>query len=1625
MSSLESSVASIQELVNRNVGGSASTEVKYTMQSEVYDPKLNARSKFQQKRRSRRVNKLKDMRKSGKDVPKKDPNPSKGIIVPTNQSSDFVHQTLLEKIVPPSVLGQVQSSLMSLNPDASVSRIMEVLEVIGSLAILLPQCTTPSQVLSQFVLAIRAMTTDSITENVLRQVDTIIWCKNLLGINVFENQSGDSSSASWLGSLPTLRENWDAIQHAPVFSKISNLISIAASVGLCSVTNLKWSYQGVDLFRVGTLQKHTNAIDLVGAFLDTIVCFIEGGYECFRTGSFEPLLFSNDVARELDELYFPLLELHEHAMVFNLHDKPVLIRGEKKVLNDIEYSQLLDEALDLCERAYKSARGTWQQGYLEKRRENLHRNRAAYQAKRIDGSMRFAPFTVYVWGESGVGKSTVSQVVMADCLNAAGANPDSKGVAVIKESDKFDSSLKGDTVGIFFDDMGNTKKEFLDKSPTERIIDINNNMITYANKADLHEKGKIEIRPRVFVITSNAPLADHGNSGSIKPFSIVRRADVHLEVKVKKQFQTQDARLDSNKVFEQFSENSLVNDIWDIFVYKPIEKSHGGNSSHLMSVYGGTNPHPVGIHETLKFLTGTCVSHFANQRRLIACGERLVQSRCYCQQCHLAQDICSCTDAENYEKQVSVSETFAFVREQFDAMGYRFSSLLGLVPHCVFDSKIVGYLYLFVNFRSFFVVEKRMRYSVLCSFMIMCWLSWNCMWYDSSFLFFPLLLASHVAVYLSVLAKWREDKLVDLANRKGIAVDMFASIRKSKMLWFFGACAAARYIYKIVTVVRGAHTIHQSALAPTNVATIEERDLEVNPWASPVASELHVSERASTMTHDQVCRKVSKNLLHGTFVENDFQQKCDVLALGGNLFLVPLHLFRNRNEMKAVFVRSCPTELNSTFRGIVSRSHMIPLEGVDLCIISVPSGGIFADIKHLFPSKLTANGSATFLYRDPSGVLRSDYQWIRNIKDSESGGPGYSYNLPYDTFTGLCMGTVVADYARSCIAGVHLKGVPDSPKGKALTVTRTMIDFAIARAATEWRSIFPSTSNGTFPVQRYEKQVLVDQDIDAHSPVNFMPVGSVVEYLGQGGQRSSHTKSTVRDTPISDTVALVTGVQNNFGPPKFNSRRMWQASLAFSANPSVGIEGDLLDKAYADYVDHLVTKFKSPDFARWVREELVPLTSMENVCGRDGKRFIDAMNKNTSKGFPLSGPKRDMITLLDPLDYPEFDCPAEVDSSILEEVARMEACFLNDERCYSIFKACVKDEPTKKGKDKVRVFQAADWATQIIIRKYFLPVARLLSMFPLDSECAVGVNAQGPEWDELARHMRSHGGDRIFAGDYSKYDLRMPAQLIISAFSALIEIAKECGRYSERDLIVMRGIATEVAYSCVAYNGDILIHSGSNPSGQNMTVYINCIVNSFLMRACYYHLYPANEKVVPFREATAMMTYGDDVKGSVKRGWDWFNHISYASFLAERDMVFTMPDKESVPTKYMSDEDADFLKRKNIFNEDTGLVHGALDESSIFKSLHTVLESKVVSLQDQSIANIDGALREWWQYGRDHYELRRSQMNEVAAKHGITQACAMLNEDYDDCLKKFRRKYFPEEEDGSLTSSSFSDSTAE
>eukprot|EP00493_Phyllostaurus_siculus_P013441 UN13640 len=131
------------------------------------------------------------------------------------------------------------------------------------------------------------------------------------------------------------------------------------------------------------------------------------------------------------------------------------------------------------------------------------------------------------------------------------------------------------------------------------------------------------------------------------------------------------------------------------------------------------------------------------------------------------------------------------------------------------------------------------------------------------------------------------------------------------------------------------------------------------------------------------------------------------------------------------------------------------------------------------------------------------------------------------------------------------------------------------------------------------------EPIHPNSPLNYLPKYSKITPLGNCLGRSSHTKSSVQKTIISDLVEDICDVPCNWGAPKFNAKRQWQASLQYSANTSSGFKPDLLEWAMNDYKDDLIQAFTQSEHIGWIKREFKPLNAMEVMAGRDGKRFID------------------------------------------------------------------------------------------------------------------------------------------------------------------------------------------------------------------------------------------------------------------------------------------------------------------------------------------------------------------------------------------------------------------------------------
>jgi hypothetical protein len=1498
----------------------------------------------------------------------------------------------------------------------------------------------------------------------------------------------------WLKNLKSFQFNWGTAVNSKGGETLCKVISMCAALGLCNLTDMDVSYGPMKIFSFKAYEKQLTAADFTTAVLDTIVFFSEGGYRVFKTGRIESFFATDESLKSAESRYFEIVECAPLVKAGNLQ--------RVKKMDENDYSLLLTKAIDEHTDLYMRIKDTWVKKSLQDRLVTLKRYKADFESFCADGAQRMAPYALYVYGEPGVGKSTVYDVLIRLILNANGFESGDDRIVTIKEGDDYDSTMRSHTNGAIFDDLGNTQAQYTTKSPTDRIIEFKNNVAAYANMADADMKGKVRIAVKAMAATSNVTARAVARTYSNAPFSFVRRFDAHLNVIVKEEFALADGRLDSKKVSQAFGA-ALIPDCFEIDIGVPDADNKEENVTY--------KTRKSTFKEVVRYVIDDSKDYFAAQRAYIERQKGMAEKLVICPLCTSPEELCECCPrakeqaiaaveaAAKAEAEVAKKEADEAAIEAEKAKLDKQSSeectalvvykpcvldqqagdvpdnevepliaelirldaetrgILSKIPTWVFDNKYMTQLLLFCN-------RHQIKYMVLedlnSMVVVICLLAYLFLWVTwLPSMFFPTalfcvwvfyrkyhllrqeigrrierarglstlvrstlvsqdvkeLMYRSVALYAfyrlikmgiaHMMLKKKEAKLTDEKQR----ITTKCVNEKPEIIFIpehyralYSASSTEELIQASEEMRKQELDVHGN-IKPDVFADVKLRDSNENPWASVSVSEMPRSSKSETMSTSQLTAVVSKNLYFMTVHRENSVAVCDALFVQGAYVLIPNHMWKNDEDLAVDFRGKNKHAVGSTKKVILSRATSYRLPGTDLCVCYAPGSGSHKDLlPYLFNDKLQ-NSSLTetpahMIYRTEDGELRLYrsllYPDVVNTKVGTY--PGYHYKLGDNTFDGMCMGTWITSSTQPCIVGFHLAGKADTPRGAAGTTSRAAIESAIMHLD-EKPGVVSVKGYGTLLTEQYGKEFFLEPSVHPRSPISYLTAETNVDFYGQCIGRVSHTKSRVIPTIISDAVAKECGVVQQWGKPKFHTWKPWQQSLSYSANPSRGFEGALVQKAVVDYVGPLQIAMTAE-----LAADIRPLTDMQTVCGIDGKRFIDKMPPDTSCGYPLGGKKRDILVRLDQEEFPEFMCPAKLDPIAWDEAARIEACYKNEERAYPVFKGCLKDEPTPLIKDKVRVFQAAPIGFQLLIRKYYLPVARFLSMRPLESECAVGINAQGPEWDQLACHLRTHGSDRILAGDYSKYDLRMPAQLVLAGFDVLMSLAKHSGNYNDDDMSIMRGIATDIAYPLMAYNGDLIQHYGSNPSGQNLTVYINSIVNSLLMRCAYFSI---NRDLPPFRKMVALITYGDDVKGSVSPELPQFNHIFVADFLAKHDMKFTMPDKESEATEYMIDEEADLLKRKNVYNKELGMFMGALSEDSIFKSLHAVLRSKDVLPEQQAACNIDGALREWFFHGEEVYEKRRAQMKRVAESTDIAWMCKELDVTYAERMDMHKQRY--------------------
>lgn len=523
-------------------------------------------------------------------------------------------------------------------------------------------------------------------------------------------------------------------------------------------------------------------------------------------------------------------------------------------------------------------------------------------------------------------------------------------------------------------------------------------------------------------------------------------------------------------------------------------------------------------------------------------------------------------------------------------------------------------------------------------------------------------------------------------------------------------------------------------------------------------------------------------------------------------------------------------------------------------------------------------------------------------------------------------------------------------------VTRARMEELLSQAL-----FTPHVNGGGKPVLSLNGDVSL---VEPHhkSLFRYLPTGTAKIYGSFPGFRPK-PRSRVTRTPICRRVREYFGVDVQHWKPAMDGWEPWRKNVVEMVQPLVNYDRKILAQSKTMFLMEILDELPH----MW-EKELVVLSKKATINGLPGVKFIDRINCNSSMGHPWNTTKKKFLFPDVCEKYPDgVGFPSE----IWDEVDKIEKLYESDQRAFPIYTGHLKDEPTVLSKcelKKTRVFTGSSVPFSLVVRKHLLSFVRLVQNNKYAFEAGPGMVVQSTEWTELYEYLTEFGFDRLIAGDYGKFDKRMIADFILKAFELISDIHMEAG-FTPESLCYIRGIACDIAFPLVNFNGDLVEFFGTNPSGHPLTVVINSLVNSMYMRYAFIKL--ANDQSFvdfSFKKFVKLFTYGDDNAMGVSPAIPWYNHTSIQGVLADIGVEYTMADKGADSVPYINISDVSFLKRTFRYDDDVGAWLAPLEELSIHKSLTTWIPSGTIDKFAQTVAVLQSANMEYFFYGREIFE---------------------------------------------------------
>lgn len=1389
-------------------------------------------------------------------------------------------------------------------------------------------------------------------------------------------------------SLRDILSKYDMVKKLPIFTKLYKFLMFCIGTSLFEKMGIKFDTKKFCNVEESLIKKeyHMGA-DFIHCILDTILYIAETGYQCMITGSIDPILH------------------HETAYEKWIQDGELLRTQSKYISNPephgftvFDFLSRLDDNIEKGKSIVKfMAKNEPCSLIIRRLLSELDTIRADCKTKRLAQQERKAPFAVLVHGGSSVAKSQFTKLLYYHYGKLFKLPIDDEYKYTRNAFDQYWTNFNSSQWCLQLDDIAYlhpNKASECDPSLVE-MLQVVNNVPYVPTQADLADKGKTPVRARFVIATSNT---EHLNAETYFacPLAVQRRLPYVISIEPKDEYRRDGGpMIDPLKI--PVSNEGEYPDLWRITIKRvtPVMKTtlHMGQTAELVTEHIFES-----IWEFLPWFSATARRAEGTQEQAMKCDQDMRKAKlCVhdipitkCQECgspiSLQTEIVEYVDTpwvREYHRRMQAQQ------EEEEFLGERYThrkimeqiSLMSWVNRAV-----VAWYYLII---------WSLGYSWWTKYIVVA-LFGRWYFYLLAFRLLHIPEMRHICFYLMGHQAYRSIKSPKAVVFCASLVTAISLFKAGKFILSFGSWFKTKpspehfYKCKGCEVCNewsekekedGSHLFIcknygcarckslQGATSERGVSPEPKQDKQENVWYKDSFECTPFDVTPSILSKnnwnlDQMVKYISPNCaFYKLRARQDGiiqERRGRTVCIGGHTYMFNNHCFPFESFELEIIFQASKDGITRNFTTLVTPGQISRYPSRDLVFVQLPSIPPKKDIRDLF-AKATFEGrfDGEYVSRDIDGDLFrrkvliprliKDYQFVEgevNIKHNVWMG-----KVDQSTVKGECGSALVVKTPMGpMILGIHVLG--GHLDCYALSVD---CDFLKSLPVN-----IMSDNNPTLQVGDYKQELV---DLNKKATVRYIESGTMITYGSLSGFRSG-MKSRVTQTLMSD-LAVRDGFKRETGPPVMNSWVPWRRALLDMARPVTHIDLTLLNHCVESFTHDILSKLTPQDLS-----EVHVYNLNTSINGRPGLAYVDKMPRNTSAGFPFRKSKKFFLESIAAFD--DYQHPVKVTPEIEAEMDKIIELYENNVVYCPVFTASLKDEPTSYKKieaGKTRVFCGAPMPWSLVVRMYLLPVIRLIQKNRFLFEAGPGTIAQSTEWDDIYNYITKFGEGRIVAGDYGKFDKRMPASVILAAFDIIKNILVAAG-WSERDLRVVSGIAEDTAFPTIDFNGDLIRCYGTNPSGHPLTVIINGLANSLYVRYCYTVNNP-KRSCDHFKENISLFTYGDDMIMGVNPKCTWLDHTIMQKTLADIDIEFTMAEKEAASVPFIHISQATFLRRSWRFEPELGYRVCPIEHASIDKMLTMCVESKTISKELQALAVLDTACREYFWYGKDIFVKKR------------------------------------------------------